>query len=109
MFLGFRGNEPEMANLQEVYVVVCDYGDIEMKFYSDADGATEAAEGAWERLTLNEKRRQHIYSGVIRREDLNFDQMNEDDLAEGCIDWWCFTGMNTYPGAFDSKVPFDEE
>ena len=71
MSLG-RGNEPEMANLQKVYVVFCDYGDIEMKFYSDADEAAEAAADAWNHLTPDEKRRQHIYSGVIRREDLDF-------------------------------------
>ena len=104
-----RGNEPEMANLQEAYVAVCDYGDIEMKFYSDADEAAEAAENAWNSLTLYEKRRQHIYSGVIRRKDLNFDQMDEDDLAEGRVDWSCFTGMDTYPGAFDSAHLFNEE
>lgn len=109
MYLGFRGNEPEMANLQKVYVVVYDYGDIEEKFYSDADEAAEAAEDTWNRLTLYEKRRQHIYSGVIRREDLNFDQMDEDDLAEGRVDWCCFTGTDTYPGAFDSEELFSEE
>ena len=103
MCSGLRGNEPEMANLQEAYVVVCDYGDIEMKFYSDADEAAEAAKDTWNRLTLSEKRRQHIYSGVIRRKDLNFGQMDDDDLAEGRVDWWCFTGMDTYPGAFDSE------
>lgn len=108
MYLGFRGNEPEMANLQKVYVVVYDYGDIEEKFYSDADEAAEAARDAWKHLTLNEKRRQHIYSVVIRREDLNFDQMDEDDLAEGRVDWWCFTGMDTYPGAFDSEKEDNE-
>ena len=109
MYSGLRGNEPEMANLQEAYVAVCDYGDVEMKFYSDADEAAEAAENAWNSLTLYEKRRQHIYSGVIRRKDLNFDQMDEDDLADGRVDWSCFTGMDTYPGAFDSAHLFNEE
>ena len=108
MFFG-RGNEPEMANLQEVYAVICDYGDIEMKFYSDADEAAEAAADAWNHLTMDEKRRQHIYSGVIRREDLDFSQMDDDDLENGIVDWCCFTGMDTYPGAFDGKAPFNEE
>ena len=108
MYLG-RGNEPEMANLQEVYVAICDYGDTEMEFYSDADEAAEAAEDAWNCLTLNEKRRQHIYSGLIRREDLDFSQMDDNDLENGIVDWWCFTSIDTYPGAFDGKAPFNEE
>lgn len=101
---GLKGNEPELANLQEVYVAACDYGDFKMGFYTDADEAAEAAEDAWNSLALSEKRRQHIFSGVIRREDLNFNHMDDDILAEGRVDWWCYTKkIGTYPGAFDSE------
>lgn len=103
------GNEPEMANLQEVYAVFQDFGDIEIDFYSDPDEAAEMARYYWERLTLDEKRHEHIYSALIRREDLDFNQMDDDDLENGIVDWWCFTGTYNYPGAFDSKNPYSEE
>lgn len=108
MYLGMS-NEPEMANLQEVYAVFRDSGDIEAEFYSEPVEAAEAARDDWERLTLDEKRRNHIYSALIRRKDLDFDEMDDDDLENGIIDWWCFTGTDTYPGAFDSESPYSEE
>ena len=108
MYLGF-GDELEMANLQEVYAVFHDYGDIEAEFYSEPNEAAETARDDWERLTLDEKRRNHIYSALIRREDLDFREMDDDVLAEGRVDWWCFTGTDTYPGAFDSENPYSED
>lgn len=103
-----NGNEPKMANLQEVYAVCRDSGDFEVDFYSEPDEAAEMARNDWEHLTLDEKRQNHIYSALIRREDLDFSQMDDDDLENGIVEWWCFTGTDTYPGAFDSKNPYSE-
>lgn len=109
MYLGFRGNDPDMANLQKVYAVFRNSGDIDAEFYSEPDEAAEAARDDWKRLPLGEKRRNHIYSALIRREDLDFREMDDDDLENGIVDWWCFTGTDTYPGAFDSESPYSEE
>ena len=109
MYLGFRGNDPDMANLQKVYAVFRNSGDIDAEFYSEPDEAAESARDDWERLTLDEKRRNHIYSALIRRKDLDFREMDDDDLENGIVDWWCFTGTDTYPGAFDSEQPYSEE
>ena len=86
------------------YIVVNDtlpYGDSWTDVYDTAEEANRAAWYDWNHLTKPEQREQHIWAGLVTREDLGDDAIDEDT---GEIDWRCWVNADTFPGAFDSKT-----
>lgn len=85
------------------YIVVCDVdgGDSWTDVYNTAEEANEAAVHNWRSLSSHDQRRQHIWAGIVTREDLGDDAIDEDT---GEIDWRVWVSADTFPGAFDSSA-----
>lgn len=74
--------------------------------YDSLDEANKAADLAWWYLTAFEKRKRHIYVGVIRLEDLNEWAIDEDT---GAIDWAAFHSISYDDTMFDSNRIKDDD
>lgn len=75
-------------------------GDIRQDVYDSLDEANKAADLDWWYLTASEKRKRHIYVGVVRLEDLNEWAFDEDT---GAIDWAAFHSISYDETMFDSE------
>lgn len=75
-------------------------GDVFQDVYDSLDEANKAAELEWGYLTAFEKRKRHIYVGVVRLEDLNEWAIDEDT---GAIDWAAFHSISYDVMMFDSN------
>lgn len=92
------------TNAAEKYLHICESvpdGDRWEWVYDTPEGANAAARADWEHLTASEKKRQHIYACIVRREWLDDDAIDEDT---GEINWACFYQADTFPGAYDSDM-----
>lgn len=67
--------------------------------FDTPEAANKQAAIAWDYLTPAEKKRNHIYACVVKREWLSEDAVDEDT---GEIDWTMFDKADGFPGAFDS-------
>lgn len=81
-------------------------GDTWQDVYDSLDKANKAADLDWWYLTASEKRKRHIYVGVVRMEDLNEWAFDEDT---GAIDWTAFHSINYDDTMFDSNRIKDED
>lgn len=100
---GVEFDDGKVFSDEKKYIVVCDVdgGDSWTDVYDTAEEANEAALHDWRVLSSHDQRRQHIWAGIVSREDLVDDAIDEDT---GAIDWRCWTNANTFPGAFDSST-----
>ena len=76
-------------------------GDWFQEVYSTAQEANEAAKYAWHMKTPQERRRRHIMAGVVTKDMLPDDAIDEDT---GTIDWELFGDFDSFPGSFDSEL-----
>lgn len=81
-------------------------GDQFEEVYDSIEEANEAAKSHWWHLTDSEKRKRHIYVGVVRPEDLNEWAFDEDT---GAIDWAAFHSISYDDTMFASNRINDED
>ncbi len=100
---GVEFDDGKVFSDEKKYIVVCDVdgGDSWTDVYDTAEEANEAALHDWRVLSSHDQRRQHIWAGIVSREDLGDDAIDEDT---GEIDWRCWVNADTFPGAFDSNT-----
>lgn len=100
---GVEFDDEEDFTDDQRYIVVCDVdgGDSWTDVYNTAEEANEAALHDWCSLSAHDQRRQHIWAGIVSREDLGDDAIDEDT---GEIDWRCWVNADNFPGAFDSST-----
>lgn len=67
--------------------------------YDTPEEANAQASMRWYHLTPQERQKRHVYAGMITRNDLDDDAVDEDT---GEVDWKRWNNCNTFPGALDS-------
>lgn len=90
---------------EKKYLSICEMvpvGDRWEWVFDTPEEANRDAKMQWDHLTDREKRKNHVYAVVVKREWLSEDAVDEDT---GEINWAMFDSADTFPGAFDS----DEE
>lgn len=75
-------------------------GDIYQEVYTTAEEANAAASYKWHQLSENERLGRRIMAGVVTRDMLPEDAIDEET---GEVDWSLFSDCDTFPGAFDSQ------
>lgn len=76
-------------------------GDMFQYVYQTPEEANTAAEYKWHMLTPQERRRRHIMAGVVTKDMLPDDAIDEDT---GAINWELFGDFDSFPGSFDSEL-----
>ena len=95
----------EFADEKKFIVVDEDDGDRWTEVYDTAEEANAAAQAAWQHLTEREQRSRHIWAGVVTRDDLDDDAVDEET---GAICWSSWINADVFPGAFDSEGSANE-
>ena len=74
-------------------------GDVFQEVYTAPEEANAAARYAWHMKTAQERNCRHIMAGIVTREMLPDDAVDEET---GDVDWTLFTEFDSFPGSFDS-------
>lgn len=75
--------------------------DVSVDVCRTAEEANERAEYLWWHLTPSEKKKRHIYVGVLTEDDLDQNEVEEYGLDDDEA-WLLYDGLDDFPGAFDS-------
>lgn len=76
-------------------------GDMFQYVYQTPKEANVAADYKWHMLTPQERCRRHIMAGVVTKDMLPDDAIDEDT---GAINWELFGDFDSFPGSFDSEL-----
>lgn len=75
-------------------------GDMSQYVYQTPEESNAAADYKWHMLTPQERRLIHIMAGLVTKDMLPDDAIDEDT---GGIDWELFGDFGSFPGYFDSE------
>lgn len=86
------------------YIMIQDYGDMDLSVFDDLDKANDAAELSWKCLSERDRKHQRIYVVSVENTTKYFNQWELDDPEE--FSWGSFHSADQTEKMWDSdKIP----